>query len=131
MIKRLITLAVLAFCFAAPSWAARVLPDDMDMAVLKAADYPRVVLTSEGISWLQILTLGWLDKSQVFEMNTNVRIRNQKNLFVTHNKLPQFAGQAVAVRRDKAGRISEIWVLTPQEKEIYRRRAQEKAQRLR
>lgn len=126
--KRLMAILLLGLMLAAPAWAGRVLPQDMDMAVMKSGQYPEVVLTSEGFSWLKLLTLGWLDKAQAFQLTPAVRIRNQQNLFVTYNHLPRFAGQAVAVRRNPAGQISEIWILTEAEKEVFRQRAKAREQ---
>ncbi|MDO5686925.1 MAG: hypothetical protein Q4G42_06045 [Neisseria sp.] len=126
--KRLMAMLMLSLMLAAPAWAGRVLPQDMDMAVIKSAQYPEIVLTPEGFSWLKFLTLGWLDKAQSFQMTAAVKVRNQKNLFVTHGNLPRFAGEAVAVRRNNSNQITEIWVLTEPEKEIFRQRALQREQ---
>ena len=40
------------------AWAGRVLPPDMRLAVLKKVNYPDIVLSGDGWTWTQILTLG-------------------------------------------------------------------------
>lgn len=117
---------ILGLMFVLPALAGRVLPQNMDMAVLKSAQYPQVELTEDGFSWLKFLTVGWLDGAKKFTLTPAVRVRTEKNLFVTHNNLPKFAGKAVAVRRNQQNQIEEIWVLTEAEREIYRQRAEAK-----
>lgn len=117
---------VLGLLFTLPALAGRVLPQNMDMAVLKSAQYPQVELTEDGFSWLKLLTIGWLDGAKQFQMTPTVRIRSQQNLFVTYNNLPKFAGKAVAVRRNNKNQIEEIWILTEAEREVYRQRAEAK-----
>ena len=106
------------------AFAGRSLPTDMDMAILKQVNYPQVVLGNDGISWLKILTLGWLSNNSTFEMNSSVRIRNEKNRFITRNKLNGYVGQPVGVRRNADNRIEEIWILTEDERAAFRSRAQ-------
>ncbi len=123
--KRLLMMCVCCLCLS-PAWAQRFLPQDMDMAVMKAAQYPTVVLSADGFSWLKILTLGWLDRSTQFQLSPAVRIRDESNRFIVYGKLPEHAGKAVAVRRDPQNNINEIWILTAEEREVYRQRAREK-----
>lgn len=120
---RLVLISGLFFVMGS-AWAARMIPPNMQVAKLKAASYPTVVLANDGWDWMKVLTLGWLDGSQTYQMTAGVRIRNQKNLFVVHGQLPRFAGEAVAVRFGNANQIEEIWILTPQERDQLRLRAE-------
>lgn len=122
--KRLLLLAVLCFAFIAPSMAGRVLPRDMEMAVMKSVQFPEVVLSPDGFSWLKVLTLGWLNGAQKFQLSKDVTVRNQKNAYVTHGRLSSYAGQPVGVRFNEQGIIVEVWVLTEGEREVFRRRAE-------
>lgn len=105
------------------SMAQRIIPTSMQVAVLKNANGLQVLLGNDRFSWLRVLTVGWLDGNKLYQLNTNVRVRNQKNLFVTYNQLPKFRGEAVAVRFDHNGNVDEIWILTPEEREQLRLRA--------
>lgn len=125
MKKLLFTLFILAIGQSA--WAQRFPVENMEVAVLRQAQFPQVQLSSDGFSWLRFLTLGWLDGSQTFNMTMNVRIRDENNRFITHNRLPQHTGKVVALRRTNAGQVSEIWILTPAEHEAFRQLAERKA----
>ncbi|UOO82151.1 hypothetical protein LVJ83_01335 [Uruburuella testudinis] len=100
-------------------WAQRAIPQDMDVAVLKRVSYPQIVLSNDGLSWLKILTLGWLDRSAVFEVAPAVRIRDEHNRFIVRGKLVAKTGKTVAVRRDGGNRILEIWVLSEPERQVF------------
>ena len=106
------------------AFAGRSLPNDMDMAVLKQVNYPQVVLSIDGISWLKVLTLGWLSNNTSLEVSSGVRVRNEKNRFVTRNKLYGYVGKPIGIRRNKENNIEEIWILTDEERETFRRRVQ-------
>lgn len=122
MKKILITLFVLLFSSVA--WAQRVVPADMDVAILKQVNYPQVVLSNGGIPWLKILTLGWLDNNvSAFNTTHDLRIKDERNRFIVRGKLSSHIGQTVALRRDTAGNITEIWLLTPAEKQVFEQRA--------
>lgn len=114
---------ILLLALSSMAWAYRFPMDNIEVAVLKSAAFPQVTLTSEGFSWLRVLTLGWLDGAKTFNMVQGVRIKDENNRFVTHGMLPNYAGKVVALRRDGAGNILEIWVLTPQESEAFKQRA--------
>ena len=68
--------------------------------------------------------MGWLDGAQTFNMVQGVRIKDENNRFITHGALPQHSGKVVALRRNGAGDIMEIWILTPAEHEAFRERAE-------
>ncbi|MDO1509997.1 MULTISPECIES: hypothetical protein [unclassified Neisseria] len=120
--RKLFTLLIL-LC-SSLTWAQRTVPDDMDVAVLKQVAYPQVVLSNDGISWLKILTLGWLDNNvSAFNTTHDLRIRDERNRFVVRGKLASKTGKTVAVKRDAEGNINEIWVLTEGEEEAVKQRA--------
>lgn len=105
------------------TWAQRVIPEDMDIAVLKQVDYPYITLGHNGISWIQILTLGWLDNGKVLQTTQDVRIRDERNRFIVRGKLAAYTGKAVAIRRDGTNNINEIWILTEPEYYVFQQRA--------
>ncbi len=115
---------ILLLAFSSTVWAYRFPIDSMEVAVLKSASFPQVTLTSEGFSWLRVLTLGWLDNgSKTFNMVQGVRIKDENNRFITHGQLANHSGKIVALRRDGAGNITEMWILTPQENAAFKERA--------
>ena len=106
--------------------AARALPTDMDIAVLKNYQQRQVELSPDGFSWLKFFTLGWLDKSRIFEMSAAVKVKDESNRFITYNKLSKKLGKVVAVKRDPYNNIDEIWILTDREREQFRQLAKER-----
>lgn len=117
-------LLMLLLGFSSAAWAQRFPVDSMEVAVLKSAQFPQAELTNQGLSWLRILTLGWLDGAKTFNMVQGVRIKDENNRFITHGLLPQHAGKVVALRRNGAGEIVEIWILTPVEHQAFQERAE-------
>lgn len=107
------------------TWAQRTIPEDMDVAILKKVDYPQVVLSTGGFSWLKMLTLGWLDNTSAFNISPALKIRDEKNRFIVRGKLSAKAGRAVAVKRDGGNNIIEIWVLTEPERQIFEQRGRQ------
>ena len=106
--------------------AARALPTNMDIAVLKHYQQRQVELSPDGFSWLKFFTLGWLDKSRIFEMSAAVKVKDESNRFITYNKLSKNLGKVVAVKRDPYNNIDEIWILTDREREQFRQLAKER-----
>lgn len=120
--KKLFTLLVL-LC-SSLTWAQRAVPADMDVAVLKKVDYPKIVLSDGGLSWLKVLTLGWLDgNAAAFNAAADLRIKDERNRFIVRGRLAGHTGKTVAVRRDGGGNIREIWVLTDAEKAAFEQHA--------
>lgn len=112
------------FALSQLAWAQRFPVDSMEVAVLKSAQFPQITLTTQGFSWLRILSLGLLDGNEkTFNMTAAVRIKDASNRFVTHGMLNNYRGSPIAIRRDGGGSITEIWVLTPQEKAAFEQRA--------
>lgn len=120
--KRLI-LAMLILC-SSSVWAGRFLPQNLQLAVLKEVNYPEVVLAGDGISWLQILTLGLFDDSTNNDTRAGIRLRDDHNRFMVKNRLPRYVGKRVGVMFDRQNKVEEIWILTDQEVEILRQRPQ-------
>ena len=106
--------------------AARALPTNMDIAVLKHYQQRQVELSPDGFSWLKFFTLGWLDKSRIFDMSAAVKVKDESNRFITYNKLSRHLGKVVAVKRDPYNNINEIWVLTDREREQFRQIAKQR-----
>ena len=106
--------------------AARALPTNMDIAVLKNYQQRQVELSPDGFSWLKFFTLGWLDKSRIFEMSAAGKVKDESNRFITYNKLSKNLGKVVAVKRDPYNNIDEIWILTDREREQFRQLAKER-----
>ena len=106
--------------------AARALPTNMDIAVLKNYQQRQVELSPDGFSWLKFFTLGWLDKSRIFEMSAAVKVKDESNRFITYNKLSKNLGKVVAVKRDPYNNIDEIWILTVCEREQFCKLAKER-----
>lgn len=118
-------LLALLLALSSTAWAHRFPIDSMEVAVLKSASFPKVTLTTEGFSWLRVLTLGWLDGgAKTVDMVQGVRIKDDQNRFITHGQLSNYAGRIVALRRNGAGNIVEIWVLTPEENAAFKQRAE-------
>ena len=117
-------LLALLLALSSTAWAYRFPIDSMEVAVLKSASFPQVTLTTAGFSWLRTLTLGWLDDgAKTVDMVQGVRIKDENNRFITHGQLQNYTGRIVALRRDGAGNILEMWILTPQENEAFKERA--------
>ena len=106
--------------------AARALPTNMDIAVLKHYQQRQVELSPDGFSWLKFFTLGWLDISRIFDMSAAVKVKDESNRFITYNKLSRHLGKVVAVKRDPYNNINEIWVLTDREREQFRQIAKQR-----
>lgn len=123
--KKYLLLLLIALCGQTAS-AQRFPVNDMEIAVLRGVQFPQVQLSNEGFSWLRLLTLGWLDGTQTFDMTAGVRIRDENNRFIVHGRLPEHNGKIIAIRRTPYGQISEIWVLTPAEHEAFRRYADQR-----
>ena len=123
--KKVLLLTAL-LCVMQVAMAARVLPTDMDIAVLKNYQQRQVELSPDGFSWLKFFTLGWLDKSRIFEMSAAVKVKDESNRFITYNKLSKKLGKVVAVKRDPYNNIDEIWILTDREREQFRQLAKER-----
>lgn len=120
--KKIFTLLILLS--SSLTWAQRAVPADMDVAVLKQVAYPQIVLSDGGLSWLKVLTLGWLDgNAATFNTASDLRIKDERNRFIVRGRLTGQTGKAVAVRRDAAGNVSEIWLLTDAEKKAFEQRA--------
>lgn len=105
------------------SWAGRVVPQDMNVAVLKQVSYPQVVLSPDGFSWLKFFTLGWLSSSTSYTAVEGVRVRDEHNRFIVKGRLAENAGKPVAVKMDNSKQIVEIWVLSEEEQAYLRQRA--------
>ena len=123
--KKVLLLAVLLGVMQV-AMAARALPTNMDIAVLKHYQQRQVELSPDGFSWLKFFTLGWLDKSRVFDMSAAVKVKDESNRFITYNKLSRHLGKVVAVKRDPYNNINEIWVLTDREREQFRQIAKQR-----
>ena len=125
--KRFVSILALGLALATPTWAAnRELPKDMEVAYLKSAQYPTVVITSGDSSWLQWLTLGLADGSQTLQMTRATKIRNQNHAFITSGKLQFFNENFIAFKRNKQNNIvQEIWILDETEVEEFRKHAEE------
>ncbi|MBR7001187.1 MAG: hypothetical protein IKI11_00770 [Neisseriaceae bacterium] len=122
--KRFLSILALGLAFALPA-AARELPKDMEVAYMKAAEFPTVQLSSGGFSWVKLLTLGLADNAQSYQMTVGVRIRNQNNTFITHGALPQYRGNFIAFKRNNLNQIQEIWLLNDYEVDAFRQKAAE------
>lgn len=112
-------LAVCILLCSSLSWAQRTIPDDMDVAILKEVNYPQIVLSNGGISWLKILTLGWLDNTSAFNISPGLKIKDERNRFIVRGKLTAKIGKTIAIRRDGGNNIQEIWILSEPEKQVF------------
>ena len=125
MMKKIFLFACALFLSSQMALAGRVLPSDMRLAVLKKADYPDIVLSGDGWTWTQILTLGLVNNNQTeAEALGSIRIKDTYNRFITKNRLANHIGQPVGVFFDNHGQVKEIWVLTPKERAEMKRRGQ-------
>ena len=105
------------------TWA-RTLPDDMGVAVLKRIDLPYVELSSGGFSWMKVLTLGWIDgNAATFQLARGVRLRDENDRFLVLGRLTVQSGKPVAVKRDAAGVIRELWLLNDDEVAAFKEKA--------
>lgn len=115
---------VLILLFSPLTWAQRTVPAEMEVAVLKQVAYPQIVLGDGGFPWLKVLTLGLLDnRDSAFNTTHDLRIKDERNRFIVRGRLAVHTGKTVAVRRDGAGNITEIWVLTDAEQRMFEQRA--------
>lgn len=112
-----VSVCTLFFLIAAHSWAGRILPNDIQIAVLKNAVGKEVVLGSAKRGWLRTVTLGVVNGNKSFLLSNNIRVRNDRNNFETYNKLQNYRNRTVAVRFDRSERIQDIWVLTAEERD--------------
>ena len=104
-------------------WAARVLPSDIRLAVLKQVNYPDIVLVGDGWSWTQILTLGLLGSNRTeTEALESIRIKDTHNRFITKNRLQGYVGQPIGVFLNHQNQVKEVWILTPNEYEQLKKR---------
>ncbi|CUA84041.1 hypothetical protein Ga0061063_1982 [Gulbenkiania indica] len=102
---------------AAPSLAARLLPADLAVARVVAADYPLMQLEKQDKSWLETLA-GWLflaRSDQVLQLTPGVRIYDRDNRFLLTGRLPELAGQVVGLTLNPQGQVNRIWLLTAEE----------------
>ena len=120
--KRFLSVLTLGLALALPA-AARDLPRGMEVAYMKSAQYPTIELSSGGFSWVKLLTLGLADGSQQYSMSNSVKIRNQKNAFVTRSKLSAYGDHFVAFKRNNNNQIQEIWILKDDEVEKFKQEA--------
>ena len=120
--KRFLSILALGLAFALPA-TARELPDDIEVAYMKSAQYPTVQFSSGGFSWVKLMTLGIADSAKNFQMSPGVKVRNQKNVFVTRSKISMYGGNFVAFKRNGKDQIQEIWVLNADEVEKFRQQA--------
>ncbi|MBQ9681931.1 MAG: hypothetical protein IJV35_01515 [Neisseriaceae bacterium] len=120
--KRFVSILALGLALALPA-AARELPQDMEVAYMKSAQYPNVELSSGGFSWVKLLTLGLADGSQTYTMAGSVVVRNQRNATVTRGKISMFHDVFVAFKRNNNNQIQEIWILNDTEVEKFREKA--------
>lgn len=126
MLRKILTLFIL-LC-ASSAWAQRDVPSDMSVAVLKQVALPHIKLSSGGFSWTKFLTLGLVDgNSADFQVSRFVRIRDEKDRFIVLGRLNAQVGKPVAVKRDGAGTVREIWVLTADEVQAYAERVERSA----
>ena len=121
--KRFVSILALGLALALPA-AARELPRDMEVAYMKSAQYPNVKLSSGGLSWLKLLTLGLADSSQNYTVASSVKIRNQRHAFVTRGKMSMFHDVFIAFKRDNNNQIQEIWILNDNEVDKFKERAE-------
>ena len=116
-------IAVSILLLSSLTWA-RTLPDDMDVAVLKRIDLPYVELSSGGFSWMKVLTLGWIDgNAATFQLARGVRLRDENDRFLVLGRLTVQSGKPVAVKRDAAGVIRELWLLNDDEVAAFKEKA--------
>ena len=100
-------------------------PPDENCTVGYCADfiYATVQFSSGGFSWVKLMTLGIADSAKNFQMSPGVKVRNQKNVFVTRSKISMYGGNFVAFKRNGKDQIQEIWVLNADEVEKFRQQA--------
>ena len=116
-------IAVSILLLSSLTWA-RTLPDDMDVAVLKRIDLPYVELSSGGFSWMKVLTLGWIDgNAATLQLARGVRLRDENDRFLVLGRLTVQSGKPVAVKRDAAGVIRELWLLNDDEVAAFKEKA--------
>ena len=116
-------IAVSILLLSSLTWA-RTLPDDMDVADLKRIDLPYVELSSGGFSWMKVLTLGWIDgNAATFQLARGVRLRDENDRFLVLGRLTVQSGKPVAVKRDAAGVIRELWLLNGDEVAAFKEKA--------
>ena len=121
--KKRLLLIILLFV-SQVTWAARILPHHIQLAVLQQVNYPQLVLRGDGITWTEVLTLGLVTPMVENGSVTGLRIRDTNNRFITKNKLPQYVGYSVGVFFNNEKQINEIWILTPQERATLKARGQ-------
>ena len=123
--KKLLVLGFTLF-IGSQVWAARVLPSDIRLAVLKQVNYPDIVLAGDGWSWTQILTLGLLGSNRTeTEALESIRIKDAHNRFITKNRLQGYVGQPVGVFLNHQNQVREVWILTPSEYEQLKKRGRD------
>ncbi|ASK26828.1 hypothetical protein [Neisseria chenwenguii] len=100
--------------------AQRDLPADINVAVLKKVELPYLELGNGGVSWIKILTLGLVDgKAQKFQISRFARIKDENDRYTSAAKLQTKTGRPIAVKRDAAGVIREVWVLHDEESAVF------------
>ena len=113
MWRRIFTVLLVCQSVAA---AARVLPDDADMAELKRVELPYVELRQGGFSWVRLLTLGLADSgSAQFRIARFTRVSDENGRFIPWGRLGVYRGRAVAFRTsgNPSDRlIRDIWILS-------------------
>lgn len=120
MLRAIVSVLMMLFSAVA---LAREIPQDMDVAVLKRVELPYLKLSNGGFSWLKLLTFGIADgNSATVQMSRFVRIKDENDRFITMGRLTAQAGKPVAVKRDGAGVVREIWILDAGEAEIHARK---------
>ena len=73
---------------------------------------------------MKVLTLGWIDgNAATFQLARGVRLRDENDRFLVLGRLTVQSGKPVAVKRDAAGVIRELWLLNDDEVAAFKEKA--------
>lgn len=121
-------LLALLLTISVPAWAARGFPIDMQIAEFKSSDGKQIVLSKDGITWVEVITLGLMSDSQENETYAGVKVRDEKGRSLPPSKWSTLKGKKVGIRF-AGDKLSEVWALSDKDAKKLRKKIKERKER--
>ncbi len=110
--KHVIVLFALLFS-AFPALAERFIPNNLIFVQIREVDMQqrqiKLLNAKDGF-----ITRAY-KKPYVFDISSAIKIRDEKNRFLTRSKLANYEGKVVGARFHNSGKLIEVWVLSEEE----------------
>lgn len=121
-------LLALLLTISVPVWAARGFPIDMQIAEFKSTDGKQIVLSKDGVTWVEVLTLGLMSDSQKTDTYAAVKVRDEKGRYLPPSKWSTLQGKTVGIRF-AGNKLSEVWALSDKDAKSLRKKIKERKER--